>query len=602
MFEEYQLSNRRKEENAVLPDMLRVGSFTHRSANIPVFLPFSKSKGFCFVTDNDSDPKAIQQMQYMALELLLSMDLDLLDIKFVDVGLNTRYPMLSSIKSQRLTFINSHERLIQEMNAVIERARYISTQCLGYQYEDLNDYNQKNPDIREPYTVLFISCFPRDFDNKLFSDLSLLIREGGRCGIRIIMNISRNETLSSPYLSETALPYHPRGNSSYMSDEKKEVLHDINRLIKIDCTDPHHALSLCGIPIYNRFSMKYGFSFDSYSSGVIASILSSLSEPKHVGQEITDFLSIPIGKSGRNVVNLEMGLKSGIYHGFIAGQSGSGKTNLLHNIITSIAQLYSPDELRLYLLDYKWGVEFQVYENHPNVEFLLLDNENVESGVELLKELRKEFVSRSREFLSLGKTVNSIDEYNRRSKRRMPHILVIIDEVQQLFSSFSLRREVNPILKEIAKQGRAFGIHLLFSTQSYAQCEIDSDTLSQMPLRIAFSLSSGTECRAIFGPDNDAPMSLPPYSAIYNCRNGDKRFNTIVKMDYFDKSNIEFLLQSAERKHKGYAPFRKRIIREKGHEQSDVSDISNNKSSRPSGKVVSRPEYDGIDFEKEFGF
>ena len=316
--------------------------------------------------------------------------------------------------------------------------------------------------------------------------------------------------------------------------------------------------------------------------------------------DIKDFLCIPIGKSGRNVVNLEMGQKSGIYHGFIAGQSGSGKTNLLHNIITSIAKYYSPDDIRLYLLDYKWGVEFQVYENHPNVEYLLLDNENVESGINLLKDLRKEFVKRSKEFLAVGKTINNIDEYNRKASKKMPHILVIIDEVQQLFSSFNLRREVNPILKEVAKQGRAFGIHLLFSTQSYAQCDIDSDTLSQMPLRIAFALSSGTECRAILGPDNEAPMTLPPYSAIYNKRNGDNRYNTIVKVDFFDKDSIDSVLSQAAAKHKGYARFEKRIIRDS--HMDERTSVKSNTTDSGSSRVVHRPEYDNEDFEKEFGF
>jgi hypothetical protein len=383
-----------------------------------------------------------------------------------------------------------------------------------------------------------------------------------------------------------------------MSEAKRNVYQDIkNSLIQIDCTNPKNALHMSGIAIYNRFTEKYGFGFDNYSTPAIKSILSSLVVDSNSAESVSDFLSIPIGKSGRNIISLEMGLKSGIYHGFIAGQSGSGKTNLLHNIITSIANLYSPDELRLYLLDYKWGVEFQVYEKHPNVEFLLLDNESVESGISLLKELRKEFVKRSKEFLSLGKTINNIDEYNKKAKIKMPHILVIIDEVQQLFSTYDLRREVNPILKEVAKQGRAFGIHLLFSTQSYAQCEIDSDTLSQMPLRIAFSLSSFSECRAILGPDNDAPMALPPYSAVYNKRNGDKRYNTILKVDYFDKDTIESVLSNAERKHSGYTPFKKRIITEPTKVPS-----SGNKSQDLGSRVVHRPEYDSEDFEKEFGF
>lgn len=582
MFEEFLLTNRPTDSNMVLPDMVRIGIFNHRLAQIPVFLPFLTANGYCFLTHDDADTQTIQQMQYMALELMKSMDPELLSLKFVDVGLSTRYPILSTIKSSQLTFINSHDRLNEELDLIVDRARYISSQCLGYQYPDLESYNSDNPDNKEAYVVLFISCFPRDFDDRMLSKLSLLIREGKKCGIRIILNMTLREW----------------NNTSYISEAKRAVYQDIGSfLIQIDCTSPQNALHKTGIEIYNRFTAKYGFGFDNYSTTDIHTIISSFKVNKPQEVAVDDFLCIPIGKSGRNVISLEMGLKSGIYHGFIAGQSGSGKTNLLHNIITSIARYYSPDELRLYLLDYKWGVEFQVYEDHPNVEYLLLDNENIESGIELLRELRKEFVKRSKAFLSVGKTINSIDEYNKKAAKKMPHILVIIDEVQQLFSSFNLRREVNPLLKEVAKQGRAFGIHLLFSTQSYAQCEIDSDTLSQMPLRIAFALSSGSECRAILGPDNDAPMTLPPYTAIYNKRNGDSRYNTVVKVDYFEKDSIESVLLESEAKHKGYSRFEKRIIR-----ASDKESSADNSASNDETHVVHRPEFDGEDFESEFGF
>lgn len=583
MFEEYLLNHLHSEFNTVLPDMLRVGSFNRAGAKIPVFLPFLTANGICYITNDDLDRKAIQQMQYMALELTKYMDPELLSLKFVDVGLNTRYPILSAIKSSQFTFITSRDRLNEELDAIIERARYISNECIGYQYSDLESYNTNNPDLKEAYVVFFISCFPRDFDDSMFSKLSLIIREGKKCGIRVVMNMSLREW----------------NGGTYQSAAKRVLYNDINSfLIQIDCTNPKNALHKCGYGIYNRFATKYEFGFDEYSSSEIHNVVSSLKESIPVNEDVKDFLCLPIGKSGRNTIHLEMGLKSGIYHGFIAGQSGSGKTNLLHNIITSIAKYYSPDDLRLYLLDYKWGIEFQVYENHPNVEYLLLDNENIESGINLLKELRKEFVIRSNEFMRLGKTINNIDEYNKKAAKKMPHILVIIDEVQQLFSSFAIKREVNPILKEVAKQGRAFGVHLLFSTQSYAQCDIDSDTLSQMPLRIAFALSSGAECRAIMGLDNDAPMSLPPYSAIYNKRNGDKKYNTIVKIDYFDKDTIQNVLYEAERKFRGYTPFKKRVIR---HSEKETTTADKTHHSSPSG-VVHRPEYDNVDYEKMFGF
>ena len=63
-----------------------------------------------------------------------------------------------------------------------------------------------------------------------------------------------------------------------------------------------------------------------------------------------------------------MGDKSTNLHAFITGVTGSGKTTLLNNIITGIAQKYTSDEIQLYLMDYKDGVEFQVLKIIPIVK------------------------------------------------------------------------------------------------------------------------------------------------------------------------------------------------------------------------------------------
>jgi len=73
---------------------------------------------------------------------------------------------------------------------------------------------------------------------------------------------------------------------------------------------------------------------------------------------------------------------------------------------------YLPDEMRIYLLDYKEGVEFQMDETHPNVELLLLDNSNFSIGVNALKQFRNEINKRSKLFKELSPTIASINKYN----------------------------------------------------------------------------------------------------------------------------------------------------------------------------------------------
>ncbi len=74
-----------------------------------------------------------------------------------------------------------------------------------------------------------------------------------------------------------------------------------------------------------------------------------------------DGLVVPLGVAGVGRT-LSMRLGGGTsQHVLVAGKTGSGKSSLLHTLITSAAQKYAPDQLRMVLLDFKKGVEFQVY-------------------------------------------------------------------------------------------------------------------------------------------------------------------------------------------------------------------------------------------------
>lgn len=582
MFEEYQLFNMHNAYRDELPSVVRVGAFNHKRAMIPILFPFESTNGICFITKDDYEQGVNRQMEYIALELLKSVNPELLKLSFVDIGISTRYPIINSLKHPNISFITSPECLHDELQNVVSTARYISTKCLGYQYKTLAEYNLEN-DNKEPYNVFFISNFPRDFNENDLRKLSILIREAKNCGVHFVLNISQE---------------HLSGRSQYYSSNVYSIINDIYKnLSTIDCIDKNNTFQKLEIPILSRFANRYGYICDEYTPKQIEKIVHSLQKKEVDNSGLTNFISIPIGRSGKEIVSFEMGQAIGVYHGFIAGQSGTGKSNLLNNIITTIAQKYSPDDLRLYLFDYKWGVEFQIYSQHPNVELLMLDNNNIQAGIDALKQLRQEMISRAKCFFTLGATINNIDEYNRKAKKKMPRILMIVDEVQQLFNDFEIRRQVNPLVKEIAKQGRAFGIHLLLSSQSYVDCKIDDDILSQMPLRIAFTLSNSAECRAILGSDNTAPMKLPPYSAIVNTKNGDKDFNVIIKTDYFDKESILPILNEANKRNSKKLDFEKRIVL--GQDGINNHQTSKNSSSCEAKK---RPEYDGIDFKKEFGF
>lgn len=547
MFEEFELINSTCEQKLELPAIIRVGNFRRGHTKVPVLIPIDLMNGLCFETNSKTQDGALRQMQYMAIDLIMHVSPEILSLTFVDFSLNTNFPILHSLKLPNIKFISDRNNLKNELDVLYNHACYISTKCLMADYANLKEYNLKSSS-KEAYHFLILSNFPKDYREDEINIISEIVNEGARCGMQVIMNLDRR--------------YFPYINS-YNRSHFVKLLNLQNDMTLIDTTQQFAQIkNFTWNPnaktIKNWFT-KYKYSFDDYSVTDIKKLINNHPIVSKVNVDHNEnFLSIPIGLDGGQRVYFEMGKKACVYHGLIAGQSGTGKSTLLNNIITTIAEKYPPDEIRLYLLDYKLGVEFKIFRDHPNVELLLLDNNRLSGAVGVLKMLEKEMQKRELLF-ERDLTVQDIDSYNKKNKDKLPRILLIIDEVQQLFKNYETQRQINPLIKLIARQGRSFGIHMLFSSQSFDGCNIAPDILSQMSMRIAFTLASSQECRAILGGDNDIPKNLPYFSAVYNTKNGNKDGNIIVKMDNYNRDQIIPKLMLASKKYEANA-IKKTII------------------------------------------
>ena len=115
------------------------------------------------------------------------------------------------------------------------------------------------------------------------------------------------------------------------------------------------------------------------------------------------------------------------------------KSSLLHSLIISSLLKYGPDELQLYLLDFKSGVEFELYSKYkiPQLKLLALDAMQA-FGLSVLRELMQQMDERNRLFKGAG--VGNIEEYRTTTGYAMPRILVLMDEFQTLFNEDHDRR------------------------------------------------------------------------------------------------------------------------------------------------------------------
>jgi hypothetical protein len=288
----------------------------------------------------------------------------------------------------------------------------------------------------------------------------------------------------------------------------------------------------------------YAFEYvNDNKDSIVKNLLSQL-QKEDEGSSEQDFLSIPIGRTvdGRDDINFALGKRSINYHAFITGTTGTGKTNMTNSIILGIAQKYTSKEVELYLMDYKLGTEFGIFERHPNCRKIFLDNQDLEASVGMLEAFVKTMNEREQKF-KLHR-VSDIDEYNKRnSQEPIARKLLIIDEVQQLFDgSFGEQQHFNKLLEKVVRLGRSFGLHIILSTQSLVGVNINKSIMLQIGLRVSYRLSEYSEASKIFNDRNIEEvqrLKKDKFEFIYNADSGNKEANVIGRANFLDKDRIE---------------------------------------------------------------
>ena len=211
-----------------------------------------------------------------------------------------------------------------------------------------------------------------------------------------------------------------------------------------------------------------------------------------------NLLEIPLGKAVNGTARSFDLAK--MPHLLVAGSTGSGKSVAVNGIIASILMKARPDQVKFMMVDPKM-VELSVYNDIPHLLIPVVTNPRKASKA--LQKVVDEMENRYELFAKIG--VRNIagfnakvEEFNAQSEYKqvpLPLIVVIVDELADLMMVAS--KEVEDAIIRLGQKARAAGIHMILATQRPSVDVISGLIKANVPSRVAFAVSSGTDSRTI---------------------------------------------------------------------------------------------------------
>lgn len=533
-----------------LPDGLPTSSMTTPASSwtLPLGWNLHEHAGLLLKTSGPQGRQAaLSVLQAMMLRLLTTLPSGRVRFMIIDpVGLGEAFSAFMHLADVDELLVT--QRIWTEPNAIEERladlTQHIETvlqMFLRNEYATLEDYNRQAGEVAEPYRVLVVAGAPTQLTDIALRRLWSIVAGGPKCGVIPLIHVDVAQPLPRGFaladLGSPLLTLEWKGDG--FATPQKELA--------------AWPLTLDGPPAADLLTAVIK------AAGRRAGDVRRVEVPFHrVAPDAAHVwtrsaargVDIPIGRSGATKTQ-SVTLGSGTsQHVLVAGKTGSGKSTLLHALITNAALFYSPREVELYLIDFKKGVEFQVYARRqlPHARVIAIESDR-EFGVSVLQRLDELLQDRSATFREVG--VPDLPSFRQaRPAQPMPRVMLVIDEFQEFFvEDDPLSQTAALMLDRLIRQGRAFGVHVILGSQTLAGAySLARSTLGQVAVRIALQCSE-TDAHLILSEENTAARMLTrPGEAIYNDANGLSAGNHLFQVVWLeDQSRDQYLEQVRQR-------------------------------------------------------
>lgn len=431
---------------------------------------------------------------------------------------------------QRLTDLTDH------MGQMIQK-------YLRNDYASIDAYNAQAGELAEPYRFLVVADYPHGFSAQAVSRLNSIAASGARCGVFVLVLHDPRRELASAQADDLrrhcVLVTHAAVDGGAAAWRWRHPV--CERFGFTPDAAPDEALMTDLVGRVGRAAVAAGRVQVPFAS------VTPTAEERWTGRG-SEGLSVPIGRAGATrLQRFELG--GGVaHHALVAGRTGSGKSSLLHVLIANLCLWYPPDQLELYLIDFKKGVEFKPYVNRrpPHLRAVAVESDR-EFGLSILKRLDVMLDERGEAFRAAG-VANLAGYHAAEPDKAMPRVVLVVDEFQELFTQDdAVAQAAGLLLDRLVRQGRAFGMHAFLGSQSLSGAAgLPRGTIGQMSVRIALQCSDN-DSQLILGDDNTAARLLErPGEGIYNDQAGKLESNSLFQVAWLPEPELDATLRTIE--------------------------------------------------------
>ena len=484
----------------------------------PAFTAFPDQASLVIRTTPDQKEIASDMIQALMLRIAAGLPAGQSRFTIIDpLGLGKQFAGFMHLADHDELLVTSRiwtepMQIEQRLADVTEQMELVIQKYLRNEYDSIGSYNAE-AEVPEPYRFVVVANFPANFTETAARRLASIAASGARCGVYPIVSFDTTAQLPSNF-SPGDLETHATtvtlkdGTFTWVDPEFAKW--------------PLTAEQAPSDQLFTQIVQRVGRAAVAAKRVEVPFDRVAPPEEQWWTGDTAKEIVVPLGPAGaKKTLSMRLG-KGTSQHVLIAGKTGSGKSTMMHALITNLALIYSPDELQFYLIDFKKGVEFKLYDHYrlPHARVIAIESER-EFGLSVLQQLDRELKRRGDLFRELS--VQDLAGYRASGHPEpMPRVMLIIDEFQELFvEDDKLAQDCSLVLDRLVRQGRAFGMHVLLGSQTLGgSYSLPRSTMGQMAVRVALQCNE-SDSSLILSEDNTAARLLTrPGEAIYNDANG----------------------------------------------------------------------------------